>query len=77
MRRLGDEPRSHQIRRFRFAHTKALGGRVRRNVYDEEFGIAFATSLHHLAEVGRDLAGANFAIARRGACGGVVRGSQN
>ncbi len=30
----------------------------------EEFGIAFATSLSHLAGVGRDLAGANFAIAR-------------
>lgn len=43
----------------------------------EEIGIAFATSLSDPAGVVRDLAGANFAIARRGACGGLVRGSQN
>ncbi len=36
----------------------------------EEIGIAFAKSRHHLA-------GANFAVARRGVCGGVVRGSRD
>ncbi len=43
----------------------------------EEIVIAFATSLSDPAGVVRDLAGANFVIARRGACGGLVRESQN